>query len=268
MLQNDAAEVEQLYADILIHVTGFFRDPEVFAVLRETSCRSCSQNRRTQRSDPGLGAGLRDGRRGLLARHRPARGDDGRLQPPIQIFGTDLSDAAVDRARIGVFSGSMLADVSPRAPATFLHTVDGGYRMSKAVRELLRLRAAKRHQDPPFSRLDLISCRNVMIYLGAGAAAEVMSIFHYALRPNGYLLLGSSETIGNFGELFAAVDRKHKIYQKKRRASTARHRVPTDRCRTSGSREVRPATRARRPSECLSRSRPRAAGALLARPAC
>ncbi len=114
-----------------------------------------------------------------------------------------------------MYPENIAADVSPERLRRFFNKVDGGYRVSKAMRDCCIFARQNLTKDPPFSKLDLISCRNVMIYLGAALQRRVMSIFHYALRPNGYLVLGSSETIGNYGDLFAISDRRHKIYVKK-----------------------------------------------------
>src|SRR5438128_6535307 len=134
---------------------------------------------------------------------------------PIQIFGTDVSETAIERARAGLYPESISADVTPDRLQRFFTKVEGGYRVHKPVRDCCIFARQNLTKDPPFSRLDLISCRNVMIYFGTGLQRRVLSVFHYALRPDGFLLLGTSETIGNFGQLFAAINRKHKIYRKK-----------------------------------------------------
>src|SRR5262249_245156 len=143
-----------------------------------------------------------------------------------QIFGTDVSEGAIERARAGLYPENVVSEVSPERLRRFFSKVDGGYRISKAVRDCCIFARQNVTKDPPFSKLDLISCRNVMIYFGTALERKVISIFNYALRPEGYLLLGTSETLGNFGDLFTVFDRKRKIYRKK--TVLARPRVEFD----------------------------------------
>jgi two-component system CheB/CheR fusion protein len=219
------AELEDLFADILIRVTGFFRDPEVFAMLQTEVFPKLLENR----SDgdalrlwvPGCATGEEVY---SLAMVLMEVAGERNANPPVQIFGTDVSEAAVDRARAGIYPQNIAAEVGPERLRRFFDPVDAGYRVAKDVRDRCIFARQNVTKDPPFSRVDLISCRNVMIYLGAALQRKVMSIFHYALRPGGYLLLGGSETIGNFGEMFAVVDRRHKIFKKK----VGSYRLPVD----------------------------------------
>ena len=137
------------------------------------------------------------------------------IECPVQVFGTDVSDTSIDRARSGMYTESITAEVSPERLRRFFTRVDGGYRVAKSVRDCCIFARQNLTKDPPFSKVDLISCRNVLIYLGAILQRRVMSIFHYSLQPEGYLLLGNSETIGNYADLFTIVDRRNKIYQRK-----------------------------------------------------
>jgi two-component system CheB/CheR fusion protein len=216
LLQDRPAEVEQLYSEILIHVTGFFRDPEVFETLRTAILPQLFENRTSQEPVrlwvPGCATGEEVYSLAILLLETCAERD---FTCPIQIFGTDISQAALERARLGAYSESIAENVSPQRLRRFFTRVEGGYRVAKAVRDCCIFARQNLTSDPPFSRLELVSCRNVMIYLGAVLQRKAMAIFHYALRPDGVLLLGSSETIGNYGELFSVVDRKHKIYRKK-----------------------------------------------------
>ncbi|HEV8431955.1 MAG TPA: CheR family methyltransferase [Thermoanaerobaculia bacterium] len=214
-LKANPNEPALLYADILIRVTGFFRDPEVFVALRGIAAellKGRNEDDPLRIWVPGCASGEEVY---SIAMTLMEVMQESNTFSRIQIFGTDLSDAAVDRARFGVYSEAAIADVSPERLNRFFTRFDGGYRIAKPVRECCIFARQNITKDPPFSRLDLISCRNVMIYLGQVLQQRVMGIFHYALRPSGYLLLGTSETIGTFGELFNPVDRKHKIYQKK-----------------------------------------------------
>jgi two-component system CheB/CheR fusion protein len=225
LLRNEGNEIEQLYGDLLIRVTGFFRDPQAFEALQRTILPSLMQDR-TEDAPlriwvPGCATG--EEVYSLAIAFSEAVNERG-WACPIQIFGTDISDAAIEDARVGLYPENISADVSPERLRRFFTKSDGGYRVSKAIRDCCVFARQNLTKDPPFSRLDLISCRNVMIYLGSVLQRKVMAIFHYALRPNGFLLLGSSETIGNFAELFTNVDRKHKIYQKK----SGFARIPVD----------------------------------------
>jgi two-component system CheB/CheR fusion protein len=215
LLRNNPREVESLYNDLLIRVTGFFRDPDVFTTFARDILPDLVRDRDAENPVriwvPGCATGEEVYSLAILLLEAMAGSDS----CPIQIFGTDISDEAVDRARLGIYPENIAGEVSEERLRRFFTKGNGTYRVTKAVRECCVFARQNVTRDPPFSRLDLVSCRNVMIYLGNALQRKVMSIFHYALRSEGYLLLGSSETIGNFGELFSVVDRKHKIYQKK-----------------------------------------------------
>jgi len=216
LIRQNPAEAERLYADILIRVTGFFRDPEVFESLQKEVFPQVLRNRREDETVrvwvPGCATG-EEVYSIAIALLETISGSG--YSCPVHIFGTDVSELAIDRARAGTYAESIASEISPERLRRFFNPVNGGYRVSKAVRDCCIFARQNVTNDPPFSKLDLISCRNVMIYFGSTLQKQVVSIFHYALRPGGFLLLGSSETIGSFGELFEMVDRKHKIYRKK-----------------------------------------------------
>jgi two-component system CheB/CheR fusion protein len=136
-------------------------------------------------------------------------------QIPIQFFGTDVSEASLARARNGVYPENIEGDVSPERLRRFFTKVDGGYRVSKTIRDMCIFAQHNVLNDPPFSRMDLVCCRNLLIYLEPVLQSKVISLFHYALRPNGFLVLGSSEGLGGTIGLFAVEDRAHKIFSKK-----------------------------------------------------
>ncbi|MGC2619551.1 MAG: CheR family methyltransferase, partial [Acidobacteriaceae bacterium] len=141
---------------------------------------------------------------------------DNRSDIPIQIFGTDLSEAAVQRARAAVYKESIEADVSPIRLRRFFHRTDGGYQISKTIRDLCIFSTQNIFSDPPFSRMDLVSCRNVMIYLGQALQKRVIPVFHYALNPTGFLMIGNTEGLLGVGsDLFDMIEKKQKIYRKK-----------------------------------------------------
>ncbi len=216
LLRANPAELDLLYRDLLIQVTSFFRDPDAFealkrdvlpAIVRETGGR---QPLRVW--VPGCATGEEVY---SLAIAFLEVVEAGGMQYTIQIFGTDISDRAVEFARAGVYPASTVAELPEDRLRRFFTKEADSYRVTRAVRDCCIFARQDVTKDPPFSKLDLISCRNVMIYLGTVLQRRVISVFHYALRGGGYLLLGSSETIGGFGELFAPVDRKHRIYRKR-----------------------------------------------------
>ena len=141
------------------------------------------------------------------------------IPPPIQIFATDISELSIDKARAGVYPENQMVEVSPERRRRFFYPVEGGYHISKAVRELCVFARQDLSSDPPFSNVDLISCRNVLIYLGESLQQRIMPIFHYSLNSSGFLLLGTSESTGKHAELFTVIDKKYRIYTKNFRAS-------------------------------------------------
>ncbi len=220
-LQREPDEVGSLYQDVLITVTSFFRDFETFAFLKASAFPLLIENKLKDTPIRMWIAGCATGEEcyslaicllEYLAEHN--------LHPLIQIFGTDVNEAAISTARLGIYSESQLADVSPERRDRFFVRTDGSYRVSPAVRELCVFARQDLGSDPPFSNIDFISCRNVMIYFSRALQKQVLSVFHYSLNPNGLLLLGSSESIGETSTLFTTVDQTHKIY---RRSLTAGH---------------------------------------------
>ncbi len=214
-LHTHPSEIIALERDLLINVTSFFRDPVTFDTLKTTILPLLA------RKSPGVAvriwvAGCSTGEEaysiGICLLEYLAERD---LQVPIQIFATDISESAIDRARIGIYKPGMMAGVSPERLRRFFVKVDGGYQISKSVRELCVFARQNLIADPPFSQLDLISCRNVLIYLGSELQKRLIPIFHYALKPQGFLMLGTSESIGEFSDLFAPLDKKSKIYDRK-----------------------------------------------------
>src|SRR5882724_7870234 len=214
-LRDHPEEVEVLYEDLLISVTGFFRDPAVFGALKK---KVFPRIVNALRSDgairvwvPGCATGEEVYSLAiLLLEYLGERAGN----VPIQFFATDVSERALARARLGIFHENIVADVSAPRLRRFFAKVTGGYQISKTVRELCIFAKQNVAKDPPFSGLDLISCRNVLIYLNPVLQKRVMPIFHYALKPSGFLLLGGSETTSGFENLFGPFDRKHRIYTK------------------------------------------------------
>jgi two-component system CheB/CheR fusion protein len=134
---------------------------------------------------------------------------------PLQIFATDLSELVISKARLGIYCTNDVANVSDQRLEKFFTKIDGSYRINKVVRDLCVFAPHNVSKDPPFSRMDLISCCNLMIYLDTVLQKKILNIFHYALNPEGYLVLGKSETIGNAVQLFSQLEKKYKIYTRK-----------------------------------------------------
>jgi two-component system CheB/CheR fusion protein len=141
--------------------------------------------------------------------------DEAGQNTPMQLFATDVSESAIEHARDGVYPESIAADVSTERLRRFFSKADSGYRIAKRVRDVCVFARQDVTRDPPFSRLDLILCRNVLIYMGTELQRRVMTVFHYALKPTGFLMLGHSETVGSYNDLFAVVDKRHRVFQKK-----------------------------------------------------
>src|SRR5204863_3752283 len=132
-----------------------------------------------------------------------------------QIFATDLSESSIDHARAGLYARTTLAEVGPERLARFFVRTDGHYRVIQSIRDLCTFARQDLTQDPPFSRIDLISCRNVLIYLEPILQKRILASFHYALKDKGFLLLGKSETLNAFPDLFTLVEKKGKLYRKR-----------------------------------------------------
>lgn len=215
-LQAHPSEIEKLYNDLLINVTSFFRDPESFESLKKLVFPIICEHKSLDLPIRIWVAGCATGEEVYsIAISLLEFLDDYPIKPAIQIFATDISEQAITTARAGVYHHNLLLDVSPERLRRFFIPADGGYQISKLVRELCIFARQNLTSDPPFSRLDLISCRNMLIYLEPLLQKKVMPIFHYALNANGFLMLGSSEGIGNAVDLFELVDKKNRIYKGK-----------------------------------------------------
>jgi len=216
-LQQIPGEVEALFRDLLIGVTNFFRDPAAFKVLEETVIPDLFINRSPDTPiriwTPGCSTGEEAYSLAiLLAEKQEAL----RQRFRIQVFATDIDSQAIAVARSGVYPASISVDVSPERLARFFTLEPGGdsYRIHKVIRDLLLFSPHSLIKDPPFSKLDLVSCRNLLIYLSADLQKKLIPLFHYALKPGATLFLGTSETIGEFHDLFSVLNRKQKIYRR------------------------------------------------------
>ncbi|MEI6669906.1 MAG: chemotaxis protein CheB [Acidobacteriota bacterium] len=216
-LQQTPTEVEALFRDLLIGVTNFFRDPESFRALEEQVigdlCNGTGPNGVVRVWVPGCSTAEEAYSVAILIAERQ---EALKRHFAVQIFATDIDPHAIAIARAGLYPASVAADLTPERLARFFSVEpDGGaYRIHKGIRDMVVFSEQNVIKDPPFSKLDLISCRNLLIYLGADLQRKLIPLFHYALKPGGVLFLGSSETVGDFDELFAGVDRKAKIYRR------------------------------------------------------
>jgi two-component system, chemotaxis family, CheB/CheR fusion protein len=215
-LQSHPEEVGALYQDMLINVTSFFRSPRVFDALKSTVFSAIQKNfsreRRIRVWTPGCASG--EETYSVAIALLEFLGDKA-AQVPIQFFGTDVSDLGVTKARGGAYPENIQADVSSERLRRFFTKIEGGYRVSKAIRDMCIFSQHNLLNDPPFSRMDLICCRNLLIYFEPVLQNKVLSLFHYALRPNGFLVLGTSEGLGAASGSFAVEDRSHKIFSRK-----------------------------------------------------
>jgi two-component system CheB/CheR fusion protein len=220
LVAADRPELQALYQDILINVTSFFRDPEIYEALKTSVFPEIVKNKPASSAVRIWAAGCSTGQEAYsLAIALLEFLDDKPARPPIQVFATDLSDTvSLEKARAGLYPESIEAEVSPERLRRFFTKEDGKYRINKSIRDLCVFAKQNIVGDPPFSHVDLISCRNVLIYLAPPLQKRVIPTFHYALNPTGFLMLGSSETVGPFSDLFHVVDKKHKIYSKKQSA--------------------------------------------------
>jgi two-component system, chemotaxis family, CheB/CheR fusion protein len=215
-LRSHPNEAKELYGDILIHVTGFFRDPAVFQFLKRRIFPRLVKHK--QDDDPirvwvpGCSTGEEVYSLAICILEFLS---DRKLGFPLQLFGTDINDIALESARAGFYPENIRTHVDPERLRRFFAKADRGYRINKTVREACIFARQNVVVDPPFSNLDLVSCRNLLIYLGNPLQRKVLPLFHYALRPEGFLLLGASETVGSFCDLFSLVDKKAKVYARK-----------------------------------------------------
>jgi two-component system CheB/CheR fusion protein len=215
-LQETPAEVKALFKDLLITVTSFFREPAAFEVLAEKVIPRVLESKGDDANVrvwvPGCASGEESLSLAIIiaeAMNRLGKSFN------VQIFGTDIDADAIERARVGEYPESVVADVSPDRLERFFVKKDGNYKIKKEIREMVLYAVQDLTRDPPFTKLDLISCRNLLIYMNAPIQKKLLPLFHFSLNPEGYLFLGSSETIGTFADLFSPIDVKWKIFQRK-----------------------------------------------------
>ncbi len=217
-IQQTPQEVETLFRDLLIGVTSFFRDPDAFKALEEQIIPKLFAGKGADATIriwvPGCSTGEEAYSLAILLAERQ---EALKQSFKVQVFATDIDSRAITTARAGIYPASIAADLTPERLARFFAAEPGGgsFRVHKGLRDMLVFSEQDLIRDPPFSKLDLISCRNLLIYLNVGLQRKLIPLFHYALNPGGYLFLGTSESVSEFGDLFATVERKQKIYQRK-----------------------------------------------------
>src|SRR5437899_2977476 len=215
-LEEHPSQVQALSNDLLVNVTRFFRDADVFRVLQRSVFPNIIKQRPADGPIRSWAPGCATGEEAysLAIALLECLGDEA-ATVPIQLFGTDVSETSIAKARAGVYPENIELDVQAARLRRFFVKLDGQYQVRKAVRELCVFAKHNLATDPPFSKMDLIVCRNVLIYLEAELQRRVSSVFHYALKTPGYLMLGVSETLGPLSDLFSVVDKKYKVYAKR-----------------------------------------------------
>ena len=212
-LEHNREEANALCENCLIIVTAFFREPAVFEELKKDVFPALVENRAPEDPIRIWVPGCATGEEAYsIAICLTEFLEQAGLHLPFEVFATDLSEAAVEHARDATYTGATLAHVSPQRLARFFTRTEHGHKIVKSIRDVCVFARHNVAQDPPFSRLDLISCCNVLIYLGAVLQRKVLSILHYALKPKGFLIVGPSESVGTLSESFHQIDKTHKIY--------------------------------------------------------
>ena len=216
-LQQAPVEVEALFRDLLIGVTNFFRDPEAFEVLESLVIPKLFEGKPPGAVIRAWSTGCSTGEEAYsLAILLHGQSEKLKQTHKLQIFASDIDSRAIAVARAGVYPASIAVNISPERLARFFTAEPDGsaYRIHKNIRDLLVFSEHDVIKDPPFSKLDLICCRNLLIYFDSELQKKLIPLFHYALQPRGMLFLGTSETLGELGHLFTVMDRKSKVYQR------------------------------------------------------
>jgi two-component system CheB/CheR fusion protein len=215
-LKNDPEEVTLLFRDLLISVTSFFRNPEAFDALEQLVIPRLLEGKGANDTVriwcPGCATGEEVYSIAILMREHM---DPMRSPPKVQIFATDIDEPALEVARAGRYPEPLLENVSPERLKRFFVADQAAYTIQKEIRDMCIFSSHSVIRDPPFSRIDLISCRNLLIYLGSEFQNQVIPVFHFALRSRGFLFLGTSENVTQHSDLFSPVDRSQRIFQRR-----------------------------------------------------
>ncbi|HWQ33355.1 MAG TPA: chemotaxis protein CheB [Blastocatellia bacterium] len=223
LIREQPLEIQMLLRDLLISVTNFFRDPDAYTSLSLEVVPNLFSGRGANDPVRVWVTGCATGEEAYsLAILLTEYADQLTSPPKIQVFATDIDEEAISLARTGVYPDTIAADVSPERLKRFFNKEAQHFRVRKEVREAVLFASHNVLSDPPFSRIDLISCRNLLIYLNRETQERVLEIFHFALRPDSYLLLGSSESAEGSSALFTPVDKKHRIYKRRSVAAATR----------------------------------------------
>jgi len=217
-LASDDAELDLLAKELLIGVTAFFRDTPVWHALKQEVLPALLKAHGDGWHMRAWVAGCSTGEEAYslaITFREVIDALPAYANCSLQVFATDLSKDAIDRARRGIYPAAISGEVSAQRLARFFTPLEGGWRIAKEVREMVVFAPHDLTVDPPFTRLDLLSCRNLLIYLTAPLQRRLMPLFHYSLRPDGVLLLGSSETIGRFDDLFETTDARLRLYRRR-----------------------------------------------------
>ncbi|WP_439630352.1 CheR family methyltransferase [Gemmata sp.] len=255
LMRQAPGEVTALADDLLIHVTGFFRDPDVWEALREQVVAPLVAAREPGAPVRAWVAACSSGEEAYtLAMLLLEESDRAGKRLDIKVFATDLAERALAHARAGLYPGGIESDVSPERLARFFARDDESYRVRQDLRDRVVFASQNVLQDPPFSRLDIASCRNLLIYLEPEAQQRVLNLLHFGLREGGALFLGSSETVGGAEALFEPADKKARIY---RRVGPTRHgTIDFPPARAGGRWDRRPGPGAGRPLAAGGRTGP------------
>jgi len=216
-LQENPQELDLLFKELLIGVTNFFRDPTAWEQLREQALPALLASRVPGQAlrawVPGCSTGEEAYSLAIMLREA-AEAMKPRGHFAIQIFATDLDRDAIDKARQGLFTENIASDVPPERLSRFFAKEERGYRVRKEIREMVVFASQDLIMDPPFTKLDILSCRNLLIYLTPEVQKKLIPLFHYSLKPGGLLFLGSAETIGGFTDLFAPLNGKSRLFRR------------------------------------------------------
>ncbi|HTI72644.1 MAG TPA: chemotaxis protein CheB [Candidatus Limnocylindria bacterium] len=223
LLRENPGEIEALHQDLLLNVSSFFRNPGVFELLKKNTFPKLAKNGPRGEALRFWVAGCSTGQEAYSLAMAYSEFREGTEAPPLQIFATDVNIKVLDAARAGRFTEAQVQSVSPGRRQRFFIAENGGFRVQKQIRDMVVFAQHNLLTDPPFTRVDMITCRNLLIYFEPALQQRVLPSFHYALKPGGFLVLGASESIGHFSDFFDAVEKSQKIYQKKA-VSAAVHR--------------------------------------------
>ena len=215
-LKSDASEITALFRDLLIRVTSFFRDKEIFEALEATVIPALFAGKKADQTVriwiPGCATGEEAYSLAMLMREHVSSIN---APPKVQIFATDIDESAIATARLGRYPTTLLEGLSPQRLSRFFTASQGGYCVSKEIRDLCTFSVHNLIRDPPFSMMSLVSCRNLLIYMNPALQARIIPIFHYSLMPDGILLLGGSESVAQHSGLFDTLDKGARIFQRR-----------------------------------------------------